>query len=80
MKEMSGKRTNKAIGLIEEFDGKVSSMYALLGEHDLLLIVDFPSIEDAMQASVALSKLTGIGFSTSPGVKVEDFDKLMANA
>jgi hypothetical protein len=31
-----------------------------------------------MQASAALSKLTGISFTTSPAVTVEEFDKLMA--
>ena len=31
-----------------------------------------------MQASVALAKMTGIGFTTSEAVPVADFDKLMA--
>ena len=31
-----------------------------------------------MKASVALSKLTGISFTTSPAVPVEDFDKMIA--
>jgi hypothetical protein len=30
-----------------------------------------------MQASVALGKLTGVSFCTSPAVSVEEFDKLM---
>lgn len=29
-----------------------------------------------MKASLALSRLTGIGFTTSPAVKIEDFDKI----
>jgi hypothetical protein len=32
----------------------------------------------AMQASVALNKLTGISFTTLPAVTVEEFDKLIA--
>ena len=35
-------------------------------------------MEQAMKASVALSKLTGISFATYPAVTVEDFDKMMA--
>jgi hypothetical protein len=35
-------------------------------------------MEQAVKASVALSKLTGIAFTTFPAVTVEDFDKLMA--
>jgi hypothetical protein len=38
-------------------------------------MVDFPGINEAMKASVALAKLTGIGFSTCVAVSVEDFDK-----
>ena len=53
-------------------------MYALLGEKDLMFIADFPGIEEVMQASVALHKLTGISFSTSAAVSVDKFDKLMA--
>jgi hypothetical protein len=30
-----------------------------------------------MKVSVALHKLTGISFSTSPAVQVEEFDRMM---
>jgi hypothetical protein len=40
--------------------------------------LDFPDAEKAMAASVALHKLTGISFTTSPVVEVEKFDKLVA--
>jgi uncharacterized protein with GYD domain len=53
-------------------------MYAMLGEKDLLFILELPSVAAAMQVSVALSKMTGIAFSTAPAVTVEEFDKLMA--
>jgi len=79
LKEMSAKRTDKAMGLIKKFGGKVNSMYALLGGQDLVLIVDFPGIEGAMKASVALNKLTGIAFTTSPAVTVKEFDKIMTD-
>jgi len=78
LKEMSTGRTNKAISLIKKFDGEVNSMYALLGEQDLVLIVDFPGVEQAMKASVALTKMSGVSFTSLPAVPVEDFDKIIA--
>jgi uncharacterized protein with GYD domain len=53
-------------------------MYSLLGEKDLVFILTFPGIEQAMKASVALSKMTGISFTTLPAVTVEEFDKMMS--
>ena len=54
-------------------------MYAMLGEKDLVFIVNFPNNEQAMKASVALSKATNITFTTAPAVTVDAFDKLMAD-
>lgn len=78
MKGMSAKRTEEAGSLVKKFGGEVTAMYALLGEKDLVAIATFPSNEQAMKASVALSKLTGISFTTSPAVTVDEFDKMMA--
>ncbi len=75
---ISAERTEKAIELIKKNGGKISSMYAVLGEHDLVFTIDFPDTENAMATSVALNRLTGITFQTSPVVKVEEFDSLMA--
>jgi len=80
LKGISEERTKKAIELIQEHEGKVVSMYAVLGEHDLVLTLDFPDTEKAVGASVALNELTGISFTTSPVVEVEKFDKLVAKA
>ena len=78
VKGISAARTEKANKLVQKYKGKVVSVYALLGEKDLAIIATFPGTEQAMKASVALSKLTGIGFSTCPAVTVEEFDKLTA--
>ena len=78
LKEMSPERTDKIVSLIKKFGGEVKSMHALLGEKDLIFIVDFQGIEQAIKASVALSKLTGISFSTSQAVTVEEFDKMIS--
>ena len=77
MKAISAERTEKAAALMKKFGGDIQSGYALLGEHDLVLIVDFPDAGQAMKASVALTNLLGISFTTSPAVTVEDFDKMM---
>ena len=78
LKEISANRTMEAVTLIAELGGKVSAMYALLGGHDLVFIVHFPDVNRAIKASVLLSKLLDIPFSTSPAVAVEEFDALMA--
>lgn len=80
LKGISSKRTEEAIELIKTNQGKVVSMYAVLGEHDLVFTLDFPDLEKAIAASFALNKLTGISFTTSPVVQVEQFDKLIADA
>jgi uncharacterized protein with GYD domain len=75
---ISAERTQKVTETILKAGGKVQSMYALLGRYDLAFIVDFPNDAEALKASVALTKLTGIGFNTSPAISVEEFDKLVA--
>jgi uncharacterized protein with GYD domain len=77
VKGISSQRTKKAVDLIKKQKGQVKGMYAMLGMADLLLIVDLPGIEAAMQTSVALGKMTGISFCTSPAMTVEEFDKLI---
>jgi uncharacterized protein with GYD domain len=77
VKEISAERTTKATAVIGDCGGKVKAGYALLGKHDLLLIVELPSVEDAMKASVELTKLLGISFTTSPAVTIDEFDKLI---
>jgi uncharacterized protein with GYD domain len=77
MKDISPARTKKARKVIEKHGGKIISMYAVMGEHDLVFTINFPDADKAMIASVALFKLTGIHFTTSPVVDVEQFDKLV---
>jgi hypothetical protein len=48
-----------------------------LGKNDLVLIARFPGIENAMKASVAMNKMSGISFSSEPAVPVEEFDKMV---
>jgi uncharacterized protein with GYD domain len=80
LQEISPERTDKAVELIKKKGGKVISMYAVMGEHDLVFTLDFPDLDKALATSVELNKLTGISFTTSPVVEVEKFDKLIATA
>ncbi len=75
--KISALRTKNATAVIGDLGGKVNAAYALLGEKDLVLIVELPGTEEAMKASLALSKLLGISFATLPAVSVEEFDKLI---
>ncbi|MBC8198608.1 MAG: GYD domain-containing protein [Desulfobacteraceae bacterium] len=77
LKGISPERTDQAVDLIKKCGGEVKSIYALLGKHDLIVIVDYPGVEQAMKASIALNKLTGIAFTTSQAISVEEFDKMM---
>ena len=75
--KISAGRTAQATALIEENGGKVLSGYAMLGEKDLVLVVDFPGTAEAMKTSVGLAKLLGVAFTTAPAVSFEEFDKLL---
>ena len=77
VKEISPKRTKDAIALVKQYGGKVKDGYAMLGEQDLLLILEAKDNPTAMKISVGLSKLLGIAFTTAPAVSLEEFDKLM---
>lgn len=75
---MSRKRTETASSVIKKLGGEVKGAYALLGQTDLILIVDFPGVNEAMKASVELAKMLGIAFTTSPAVTVDEFDELIS--
>ena len=79
IKEISIERTQQAVTEIKKLGGEITAMHALLGEYDLLFCVSLPGIEDAIKASVAMKKLTGISFSSCPAVSVETFDQLITD-
>ena len=78
IKEISVERTQQVISEIKKLGGEVTAMHALLGEYDLLFCITLPGVEDAIKASVALNRLTGISFTTCPAVTVDTFDQLMS--
>ena len=78
IEEISAERTQQAVIEIKKLGGEVSAMHVLLGKYDLLLCVTLPGIDEAVKASVTLSKLTGVSFTTCPAVTVEAFDQMLA--
>lgn len=77
IKQISAQRSKDAMKVINDAGGELKDGYALLGEYDLVLIVDLPGMQQAMQSSVALAKLLGIAFTTSPAMGIEEFDQLV---
>jgi uncharacterized protein with GYD domain len=78
IKGISAERTKKANDIILKLGGKIVAQYALLGDKDLVFIVNLPGVEEAIQASASLYKLTGISFSSVPAITIEKFDKILA--
>ena len=76
LKNIGPGRTFKAMDAIQNIGGRVKSVYALLGEDDLVFIVSLPGPAQATLASIALTRVTGISFRTSPAIPVEQFDAL----
>jgi uncharacterized protein with GYD domain len=73
---VSAARTDEVRQLIREKGGVVREVYALLGQQDLVIIIDAVGILEAMEISIALSKVTGINFSTCPALAAEEFDRI----
>ena len=74
---MSQERTEKIVEIIKKRNGNILKMFAILGDYDLLFLVDFQNTKTAMQTSVEISHYSGISFSTSPALPVKMFDELM---
>jgi len=75
--KISAKRTKDALALVKQYGGKVKDGYAMLGDQDLLIILEAKDNSTAMKISVGLSKLLDIAFTTAPAVSMDEFDKLM---
>ena len=66
----------KVVEVISEYNGSVDAMYSMLGEFDLIIFADLPDIESVMNVSMELNKLTGIAFSTSLAVELQELLKM----
>lgn len=77
MQKISPKRTTDALELVKKHGGKLISGYTMLGQYDLLLVLELPTVEQAMKLSVSLARMLGISLVTSPAITFEQFDKIM---
>ena len=77
LQKISSERTRKAVSAIQKLGGKVKSVYALLGDSDLVFIVSLPDAARATMASISLTKMTGISFKTSTAIPIEQFDEML---
>jgi len=75
--KIDAQRTRAAVGVIEKMNGQVVSMYAMLGEYDVVLVVNLPGTSEAMEVSVGLSRATGLRFKTGPVIPIERFDEII---
>lgn len=77
VREINAGRTKEAVGIIEKNNGQVVSMYAMLGQFDVVLVVNLPGNREAMEVSVGLSRITGIHFNTGPVIPIDRFDEMI---
>ncbi|MFP4114525.1 MAG: GYD domain-containing protein [Spirochaetota bacterium] len=73
---IDARRTKLAEETIAGFGGKLRSVYALLGDYDIIMIADLPGVPEALQVSIAVTQRTGIRFKSVPALAVADFDRL----
>ncbi len=76
LQKISSERTEKAKDLVQENGGKIKACYAMLGENDLLFVVNFPNVKSVVKTSVEMGNLLGISFSTTPAITIDEFDQL----
>ena len=77
LEKVSVDRTRQAHQVIDELGGEVKGIYALMGEYDIVIVVELPRMAEAMQASIALKRLTDISFFTAAAMPVEEFDQIV---
>ena len=75
LEKVSVDRTRQAHQVVGDLGGQIKAIYALLGEYDLVMIVELPRMAEAMQASMTLKRLTDISFFTTAAMPVEEFDQ-----
>ncbi len=78
LNSVSAARTKECAELVENYDGEIILMHALIGQYDLALIIKFPNNEAALKASIALTKTTGIRFVSFPAIAVAHFDEMVS--
>jgi len=65
--------------VVTEFEGcecDLEDAYVLLGDHDLLLVIDAPSREAVLEASIAIERL-GISLTTMEAMEFENLGRIV---
>ena len=75
---IDAERTKRAEEIVTGCGGKLRTVYALLGQYDIVMIAELPGTPEMVQASIELTRETGISFTTMPALPVADFDRLAA--
>ncbi len=78
LRGISAARSKKAEALIKKFGGTLQSAWGLLGEKDVVIIVDLPGAEELTKVSIGLARLTGISFTSAQAIPMDQFDKLVS--
>ena len=77
IKKISPHRTDDVVGIVERFNGQILAMYALIGAYDVVIVMNLPGNQEAMEVSVALHRATGISFTTAPALSIGRYDELI---
>ena len=77
LRGIDGRRTRQIEELIGKSGGKLVCGFALLGEYDVVLVVELPNLEKAMRTAVAISQTTGLELKTSLAIPFSTFDQIV---
>lgn len=71
-------RTEEAVEIIAKAGGELIATYTLLGEIEVVLVLDLPDVQTALKVSVELGKLIKMSFTTQPAFSAEESSRLFS--
>ena len=80
IKGISAERGQQIRNLVASKGGEPVVGYALMGEWDVLTVMEYPDEKSAMSALVAIGKLGIFTTQTMTAIPVEEFQNLAQNA
>jgi uncharacterized protein with GYD domain len=73
------KRFEKVKQIVADENGKILSIYGLLGEYDAMSLAEFPDNRSAMRAALRVGNLINAQAHTMAAVKGEDFLQVLGD-
>jgi uncharacterized protein with GYD domain len=70
-------RFAKSQAIVDAENGTILQVYGLLGEYDILAVIEAPDNRSAMKISAKIGNLIGAKSHTMPAVKRDDFLQLL---